>query len=188
MEKKNYSPSEGARSNGLVTQISVFLENRPGTLREATSILSEAGINLRALNIAETSDYGVLRLITEDPERTAEVLREQALRVYKASGQDALVTNASAAQMEEWLALASFPVVLFAAECAQGTRLPSQYITKLLREWKKAGVTTVEEARRQRAAQRPAPVGLQYAQRAYTEDEMKKFTVDLSQYSEDKKP
>ena len=77
MEKKNYSPSEGARSNGLVTQISVFLENRPGTLREATSILSEAGINLRALNIAETSDYGVLRLITEDPERTAEVLREQ---------------------------------------------------------------------------------------------------------------
>ena len=77
MEKKNYSPSEGVRSNGLVTQISVFLENRPGTLREATSILSEAGINLRALNIAETSDYGVLRLITEDPERTAEVLREQ---------------------------------------------------------------------------------------------------------------
>ena len=76
MEKKNYSPSEGVRSNGLVTQISVFLENRPGTLREATSILSEAGINLRALNIAETSDYGVLRLITEDPERTAE-LREQ---------------------------------------------------------------------------------------------------------------
>ncbi len=116
------------------------------------------------------------------------LLREQALRVYKASGQDALVTNASAAQMEEWLALASFPVVLFAAECAQGTRLPSQYITKLLREWKKAGVTTVEEARRQRAAQRPAPVGLQYEQRAYTEDEMKKFTVDLSQYSEDKKP
>ena len=77
MEKKNYSPSEGVRSNGLVTQISVFLENRPGTLREATSILSEAGINLRALNIAETSDYGVLRLITEAPERTAEVLREQ---------------------------------------------------------------------------------------------------------------
>ncbi|MBR3437516.1 MAG: ACT domain-containing protein [Lachnospiraceae bacterium] len=77
MEKKNYSPSEGVRSNGLVTQISVFLENRPGTLREATSILSEAGINLRALNIAETSDYGVLRLITEDPERTAQVLREQ---------------------------------------------------------------------------------------------------------------
>ncbi len=77
MEKKNYSPSEGARNNGLVTQISVFLENRPGTLREATSILSEAGINLCALNIAETSDYGVLRLITEDPDRTAEVLRDQ---------------------------------------------------------------------------------------------------------------
>ena len=63
--------------NGLRQQISVFLENRPGALMEVTAILSEEEINLRALNIAETSDYGVLRLITDEPDRTAEVLRDK---------------------------------------------------------------------------------------------------------------
>ena len=42
-----------------------------------TAILSEEEINLRALSIAETSDYGVLRLITDEPDRTAEVLRDK---------------------------------------------------------------------------------------------------------------
>ena len=63
--------------NGLRQQISVFLENRPGALMEVTAILSEEAINLRALNIAETSDYGVLRLITDEPDRTALVLRDK---------------------------------------------------------------------------------------------------------------
>ncbi|MBO4884243.1 MAG: DnaD domain protein, partial [Clostridia bacterium] len=122
------------------------------------------------------------------------LLREQAARVYEKSGQDARVTAASAAQMEEWLALASFPVVLFAAECARGTKLPSQYITKLLKEWKKSGVTTVEEARRQReairpaSAQQPVPTALQYEQRAYTPEQLGALTnTDLDKYmGEDK--
>ena len=59
-----------------IRQISVFLENRPGQLADITRILYENDINLRALNIAETADYGVLRLITNHTTLTLEKLRE----------------------------------------------------------------------------------------------------------------
>ena len=59
-----------------VHQISVFLENRAGQLAEITGILSENHIDLRALNIAEPADYGVLRLITSDAQKASSVLLE----------------------------------------------------------------------------------------------------------------
>lgn len=49
-----------------VKQISVFLENRKGQLNEITEILAQAGINLLALNIAETTEYGIVRIIVDD--------------------------------------------------------------------------------------------------------------------------
>ena len=112
------------------------------------------------------------------------LLREQAARVYEVSGQDSRVTAASTAQMEEWLGMASFPVILYAAECARGTKLPVQYISKLLREWKKAGIDTVEAAKRQHGAVQPAggapkstPTSMQYDQRAYTPEELRALTA-----------
>ena len=57
-----------------VNQISVFLENRNGQLAEITGLLAENKINLRAISIAETSDYGVLRLIAHDSEKATSVL------------------------------------------------------------------------------------------------------------------
>ncbi len=57
-----------------VNQISVFLENRTGQLAEVTSLLAENEVNLRAISIAETSDYGVLRLIADDSEKATKVL------------------------------------------------------------------------------------------------------------------
>lgn len=57
-----------------VNQISVFLENRNGQLAEITGLLAENKINLRAISIAETSDYGVLRLIADDSEKATNVL------------------------------------------------------------------------------------------------------------------
>lgn len=60
-----------------IHQISVFLENRPGQLAEITSTLSASQIDLRAINIAEVTDYGVLRLIADQPERAASVLLEK---------------------------------------------------------------------------------------------------------------
>ena len=66
-----------------IYQISVFLENRAGSLSEITRILADSGINLRALSIAETSDYGVLRLIADDTERATEILLERGCILSK---------------------------------------------------------------------------------------------------------
>ena len=60
-----------------IHQISVFLENRAGQLAEITSVLARHNIDLRAINIAETTDYGVLRLIADKPQEAASVLLEQ---------------------------------------------------------------------------------------------------------------
>ena len=65
----------------MIRQISVFLENRSGQLVQITSALSEAGIDLRALNIAETAQYGVLRMIADDPNRGLQVLSEKGFVV-----------------------------------------------------------------------------------------------------------
>ena len=60
-----------------IHQISVFLENWAGQLAEITGVLAKKGIDLRAINIAETSDYGVLRLIADKPQEAATTLLEQ---------------------------------------------------------------------------------------------------------------
>ncbi len=59
-----------------VKQISVFLENRPGCLHEMTKALAEAKIDLRGLSLAETSDFGIVRLIVDDVAGTATTLRD----------------------------------------------------------------------------------------------------------------
>ncbi len=64
-------------------QISVFLENKTGRLAEVTSILSEAGVNIRALALADTSDFGVLRLIVNDNKKAEETLKSHGLTVVK---------------------------------------------------------------------------------------------------------
>lgn len=61
----------------MINQISVFLENRSGQLLEITSILKDANINMRAISIAETNEYGIIRLITDQPEYTVEVLKKE---------------------------------------------------------------------------------------------------------------
>lgn len=57
-----------------ITQLSAFLENTPGTLYKAVSAISDAGVNLRALSVADTKDFGILRVIVSDIEKTKEVL------------------------------------------------------------------------------------------------------------------
>jgi hypothetical protein len=60
----------------IVDQISVFIENKLGTLAEVTGIMGGAGIDLRALSLADTADFGVLRLIVNDPARALALLRD----------------------------------------------------------------------------------------------------------------
>jgi hypothetical protein len=59
-----------------VEQISIFLENKAGRLAEVTRILGDADINIRALSLADTSDFGILRLIVNDNEKAKQVLKE----------------------------------------------------------------------------------------------------------------
>lgn len=60
----------------MVQQISVFLENKQGRLAEVTEKLSEKNINIRALSIADTTDFGILRLIVDQPEKAYSVLKQ----------------------------------------------------------------------------------------------------------------
>lgn len=62
-------------------QISVFLENKSGRLSELARVLGEHKINIRALSIADTEDFGILRLIVNDPEKAWKVLKERGFTV-----------------------------------------------------------------------------------------------------------
>jgi hypothetical protein len=62
-------------------QISVFLENKAGRLAEVTGILSEANVNIRALALADTSDFGVLRLIVDNNAKAVEALKNRGFTV-----------------------------------------------------------------------------------------------------------
>jgi hypothetical protein len=59
-----------------VKQISVFIENRSGRLRDVTEALGKSNINIRALSLADTSDFGILRLIVDKPDVALEVLKK----------------------------------------------------------------------------------------------------------------
>ena len=62
-----------------ITQLSVFLENRPGQLAAAIRLISDAGVNLRALSLADTKDFGLLRLIVDDLPKAKAVLSERSI-------------------------------------------------------------------------------------------------------------
>lgn len=82
--------------SNTIQQLSVFMENREGRLDEILKILSEAGINIVALSLADTSEYGMLRMIVSDPHKGRAALKNEgitamltdvvALRVPHATG------------------------------------------------------------------------------------------------------
>lgn len=65
----------------IVEQVSVFLENKSGTLEALVETLGDASINIRALSIAETADYGIVRMIVSDTKKCEEVLKSQEYTV-----------------------------------------------------------------------------------------------------------
>ena len=60
-----------------VKQLSVFIENKEGKLRKAVNAISQAGVNIRALSIADSSKYGILRLIVSDNEAAIKALKAE---------------------------------------------------------------------------------------------------------------
>ena len=77
----------------MLKQVSVFLENKQGRLRDVLKILAEAGIDIRSLSIAETSDYGVLRLIVDNTDKALQTLKENNFRVN--------ITNVIGVEMDD---------------------------------------------------------------------------------------
>ncbi len=65
----------------IIQQVSVFLENKSGRLSEVTEILGNAGINISAFTIADTSDFGILRLIVSEPQKAKEILKQNEFSV-----------------------------------------------------------------------------------------------------------
>ncbi|MDR2211424.1 MAG: ACT domain-containing protein [Spirochaetaceae bacterium] len=76
-----------------IKQISVFLENNAGRLGEVTKVLADAGINLRAISIADTADFGILRLIVNNYENAVMALSE--------AGFTTRITNVAAVEIED---------------------------------------------------------------------------------------
>lgn len=64
-------------------QISIFIENKSGRLAEITRILGDAAISIRALSLADTSDFGILRLIVNDTQKASSILKEKGFTVSK---------------------------------------------------------------------------------------------------------
>lgn len=66
-----------------VTQISIFIENKSGRLAEVSRLLGEKGVNIRALSLADTSDFGILRLIVDNTDLARQTLKEGGFTVSK---------------------------------------------------------------------------------------------------------
>lgn len=65
----------------IIQQLSVFLENKTGRLTEVTDILGNAGINLSAFTIAESSDFGIMRMVVSDPDKAKSLLVKHGIAV-----------------------------------------------------------------------------------------------------------
>jgi hypothetical protein len=66
-----------------VKQMSVFIENKAGRVSEVTDVLGGGGINIRGFSVADTADYGILRLVVDDPGRAAAILRDAGFTVHE---------------------------------------------------------------------------------------------------------
>jgi len=75
-----------------IQQLSVFVQNIPGRLQEKLKALSDANIDIRAMSLADTKDFGILRLIVSDTEKACKVLSEESV---------ATITNVVAVRMDD---------------------------------------------------------------------------------------
>ncbi|MBQ2668996.1 MAG: ACT domain-containing protein [Clostridia bacterium] len=64
-----------------IQQLSVFIENKPGRLAEITEVLANANVDIRAISVADTSDFGILRVIVDRPKEAVLALREHGMTV-----------------------------------------------------------------------------------------------------------
>lgn len=90
----------------LIKQLSVFIENKKGRLSEILNVLSENHIDISALSIADTSEFGILRMIVNDTEKAKEKLRESGV-IVKTSNVIGMVVNDKPGALAEAIKLLS---------------------------------------------------------------------------------
>ena len=100
----------------FVKQLSVFIENREGRLEQVTDVIREENINILSLSMADTTEYGMLRMVVSDPERAKDALR--------AKGFSAMLTDVLAVKLEDKVgALHKMTHIL----CSQGLNIEYMY-------------------------------------------------------------
>ena len=93
----------------IIKQISIFMENTTGRLADITALLAKAGINLRAISIADTADFGILRMVADQPDEAVELL--------KASGFTARETDVIGVEVPDQPGALATIMALFRDEC-----------------------------------------------------------------------
>jgi hypothetical protein len=88
-------------------QLAVFLENKPGKLEAITKILAEAGINIRGISMASEGDFGVLKVLVNDPARGHQVLKKEHFTVSERNVVVAIIDDRPGALHEMLLTLSS---------------------------------------------------------------------------------
>lgn len=86
----------------MIKQITVFIENKPGRLEEVTKCLAENQINMHALSMADTTNFGILRTVVSDPDKAARVLKEKDFMV-KTTDVIAVATGHSPGSLHRFL-------------------------------------------------------------------------------------
>ena len=69
--------------SNIIKQLSIFVNNEPGRLAHISSVLKECNVNMRAFNLAESTEFGILRTIVDDPDSAFESLRQKGIIVKK---------------------------------------------------------------------------------------------------------
>lgn len=70
-------------NDNIITQLSIFVNNEPGSLARVAKQIGECGINMKAFNLAESTEFGILRAIVDNPDKAYDLLRETGLIVKK---------------------------------------------------------------------------------------------------------
>ncbi|MDL2205665.1 DnaD domain protein [Eubacteriales bacterium OttesenSCG-928-N13] len=131
---------------------------------------------------------------TEEYNKSRDELRRQVSEVFNRAGIDRRPTESDLDQLKDWLHAAPMELVLFAAECAHGLKLPQRSMQKNLREWASKGITDVELARQEKASRtgaqhKPAkpkePKQADYQQRNYQNDFFEDFFTNPQKPTED---
>ena len=80
----------------MIKQISVFVENQPGSMMRVTSVLTESHVNIRAISTFDTPEFGILRLVVDDPAKAKESLTQKGFvtRVNDVIGQNSRMRRA----------------------------------------------------------------------------------------------